>query len=174
MTESGECRAAPIKRGGICSQFFQYDRNASDFHLPCTMTMKGSTPSKSKWVVPPMQNLWPVSRGIAESNHALLQQSMNQVHFMGAQAPCSVLYANRGAFGGMLALMLQWLLKAARVLHLQPESVQQIHLPFNFVFIKGAKKPPYLTPLEANPCFVHVVLEAWRWGIERHISAELI
>ena len=51
-----------------------------------------------------------------------------------------------------------------RVLHLQPESVQQIHSPHGLVLVEGVKKPSNSTPFDMKPDFKRVDLDAWTFG----------
>src|ERR1700731_2823465 len=50
-------RASPMKRGRICSILHQYNRKDLDDHLPCFITIQGSTPERRRCVVPPIRKL---------------------------------------------------------------------------------------------------------------------
>jgi len=161
-----DLKAEPMNKGRISLQCFQYARNALDFHLPCTMTMNGSMPKRRRCIVPPILTLWPVSLIGDINDQASLHRSMNQTCFMAVQDLFIDSKAKSGPSSGVLTLMIQWLLKAARGLQGQPESVQRIHSPLGFVLVDGAKKPPYKTPLEVLPYFNRVNFAACRDGLK--------
>ena len=100
--------------------------------------MKGSTPNRSKCVVPPIQKLWPVKGDMLLDFHTSLHLEMNQFLFMGMKEPSSVSKPNRWPETGALLLLFKWFEKAHCVLH--PESVHIMNSPWGFVFVWGAQK----------------------------------
>src|SRR5882672_5601832 len=90
----------PMNIGIISSQDRQYSKNAVDFHRPWTMTIKGSTPIRSRWVVPPIRKLWPVRVCSPAPLQTSLHLLKNQLLFIGANEPDSVSKVNMWAEEG--------------------------------------------------------------------------
>src|SRR5882724_9260732 len=93
--EDCDCKEKPMKVGMISSQSCQYFKKAVDLHLPWAMTMKGSTPKRSRWVVPPTWKLWPERVGRFAADHISLHLSVNHCLCMGSKPPVLVSKENK-------------------------------------------------------------------------------
>jgi len=72
-----EERENSMNVGMISSQRCQYSRKAGVFHQPWAITIKGSMPKRSKWVVPPILKLWLVTVVRILEAHTLLHCDKN-------------------------------------------------------------------------------------------------
>jgi len=93
--EDFEEKENPIKVGITSLQLCQYSKKAVDFQRPCTITMKGSTPSDRRWVVPPILKPWPVGHPRFEVDQISLHLVMIQDLWMGAWPPFEFSKLNR-------------------------------------------------------------------------------
>ena len=121
------------------------------------MTTHGSTPSSNKWVVPPIQNPWPLTEVRPSLAQTSLQRSRNQVLFIGAQELFEVLNANSGAVEGMSVLDERWCSKAVMALQLQVESDMFMLAPFALVFVWGMRKLMNFVLFDACPLVIFVL-----------------
>ena len=88
-TEDLEDNEKPMKVGIISSHKCQYSRKAVDFHLPCAITIKGSTPSNNRCVVPPILKLCPESVIRPKDDHISLHLDKNHALCIGKDVPSS-------------------------------------------------------------------------------------
>ena len=154
--ESCHWKEKLMERLKTSSQQCQYVRKAWELQWPWTMTTHGSTPIKSRWVVPPTWKLWPLTDVRPSASHIELQQSIIQDHHIGDHVSMPVSKANRGVELGMDLLEERWCSKAVVALHWHVESVILISSPFSFVLVRGKWKLMNLRLLAAVPCLTSV------------------
>ena len=128
------------------------------------MTIHGSMPSRSKWVVPLIWKLCPFIEDKPSFSQTALHLARNQVHFIGAHWPSANSNVKSGAVSGMDVFDERWCSRADVALHEHVESVMLTSSPFSFVFMHGMWKFTYLRPLVAIPCLIWVDQETWEVG----------
>jgi len=156
--DSCDWKEKPMKRLKTSSQQHQYLKKAWELQWPWTMTTHGSTPIKSRWVVPPTWKLWPLTDVRPSASHIALQWSINQDHHIGDHVSMPVSKANRGVELGMDLLEERWCLKAVVALHWHVESVILISSPFSFILVCGGWKLMNFRPLAA---VLHLTSVEW-------------
>ena len=128
------------------------------------MTTHGSTPNKSKWVIPPIWNPCPLIEDKPSFSHTALQQDRNHEHCIGDHCPSAILNMNRGADSGIATFEERWCSRAVVALQGHVESVTLTSSPFSLVLVFGKWKFMYFRLLVAMPCLIMVEWETWDVG----------
>ena len=124
----------------------------------------GSTPSNSRWVIPPILKLWPLIELNFSKAHTWLHLARNHSHLIGDHSPSPVSKAKRGTLAGTQQFEARWWSKVKVGLQLQPVSIMETLSPLSLVLVCGRWMDVKAHLLAAIPHLTGAKRETWAAG----------